>query len=49
MIARAEPDLRIAVSQMGAQFGAGRMAELHRLLAELEAVLGPGDVGGEDA
>jgi len=49
MIAEAEPDLKIAVSQMGELFGADRMAELHRLLTELETVLGPGDSSGEDA
>ena len=49
MISRAEPDLKVAVGQMGALFGADRMAQLHRLLTELETVLGPGEIGGEDA
>lgn len=49
MITAAEPDLIVAVSEMRALFGADRMAELHRLLTELEAVLGPGDAGAEDA
>lgn len=49
VITQAEPDLRGAVTQMGALFGADRMAELHRLLTELETVLGPGDAGDEDA
>lgn len=48
MITMAEPDLMVAVNEMRALFGAERMAELHRLLAELETVLGPGEAGGED-
>ncbi len=49
MITQAEPDLMVAVTEMRALFGADRMAELHRLLTELETVLGPAEAGEEDA
>jgi homoprotocatechuate degradation regulator HpaR len=47
VITEAEPDLMLAVTEMRALFGHDRMTQLQRLLAELEAVLGPGDVGEE--
>jgi homoprotocatechuate degradation regulator HpaR len=49
VITEAEPDLLVAVTEMRALFGADRTAQLHRLLAELEAVLGPGDEAGEES
>jgi homoprotocatechuate degradation regulator HpaR len=49
MISRAEPELKVAVRQMGELFGAERMAQLHGLLIELETVLGPGEDPGDGA
>jgi homoprotocatechuate degradation regulator HpaR len=49
VITEAEPALMVAVTEMRALFGNDRMAQLQRLLAELEAVLGPADDAGEDS
>jgi homoprotocatechuate degradation regulator HpaR len=49
LIAEAEPELSAAVAEMRGLYGPERMAELHRLLAALEAALGLPAGPGEEA
>ena len=48
VISDAQPELSGAVAEMRVLFGAERMEQMYRLLSELEAVLGPGELTEDD-